>query len=239
METVEDNLIIGFNQKCCSLCKEVYPRTKEYFHTKTKSGLLVSRCKKCTNAGKTFLDVRKQPRSLHWKGDLLICATCNESKILDEFSPDKRNIHRACKNNDCRVCSNKKHVERAIKLYDKNDFTFYINRLYYGVSDRCRNNIKYKNLGFDLTKESLVEMFNKQNGLCAISGVKMTHYSGKNKGIHPTNISIDRIDSSKGYYINNTQLVCTSVNMMKSNLSLTDLVFFCKNIIHHQNKSIS
>lgn len=46
-----------------------------------------------------------------------------------------------------------------------------------------------------------------------------------------TNLSIDRIDPSKGYEIGNIQLVCAIVNIMKSTLSISELQWWCKRIV--------
>lgn len=81
----------------------------------------------------------------------------------------------------------------------------------------------------DLDIEFLLYLYSKQKGLCAISGVEMTHLTGA--GRVPTNISIDRIDSNKGYTQDNVQLVCRQVNIMKAELSLEDLKRWCSNIL--------
>lgn len=80
-----------------------------------------------------------------------------------------------------------------------------------------------------LTVAALVAMFWKQNGKCAVSGVPMTW--GRGSGRKHTNISIDRIDSAKGYEIGNVQLVCVIVNLMKHNLNTPDLVSWCRKIL--------
>ena len=78
-------------------------------------------------------------------------------------------------------------------------------------------------------------MYYKQKGLCALSGVPLTHIRGN--GQCPTNISIDRIDSSKGYEIDNIQLVSYMVNIMKNKFTKEELVWWCKQIIkHHKRK---
>ena len=81
----------------------------------------------------------------------------------------------------------------------------------------------------DLSIEFLEGLYNKQEGKCAISGVVMTHIYGQGKT--PTNISIDRIDSSKEYSEDNVQLVCYTVNIMKNTLTLEELKDWCKLII--------
>lgn len=90
------------------------------------------------------------------------------------------------------------------------------------------------NIYFDLTYEDMLDiMWSKQNGLCALSGIPMTHkiYAGKIN----TNLSIDRIDPNKGYTRNNAQLVCSCVNMMKGMLTIEELIQFCKAILNTQN----
>lgn len=67
-----------------------------------------------------------------------------------------------------------------------------------------------------VTHSQLMEMYYQQNGLCALSGVKMTWMREK---IRPTSISIDRIDSTKGYTFDNVRLLCHAVNRMKGDAS--------------------
>jgi len=50
-----------------------------------------------------------------------------------------------------------------------------------------------------------------------------------------TNISIDRIDSSKGYLRDNVQFVCDVVNRMKQDMSQGDLENWCSLILRKAN----
>ncbi len=77
----------------------------------------------------------------------------------------------------------------------------------------------------NLTVEFLMSVYNAQEGLCAISGVKMTYICGQ--GNIDTNISIDRIDPAMGYEEDNVQLVCRRINMMKMDKDLNDLIKWC------------
>ena len=47
------------------------------------------------------------------------------------------------------------------------------------------------------------------------------------------NISIDRIDSDQGYYIDNIQLVVPKINMMKFTYSQDDFIDMCKLVSNH------
>ena len=46
-----------------------------------------------------------------------------------------------------------------------------------------------------------------------------------------TNLSIDRIDSAKGYTRDNVQLVTMVANQMKNDLAIDELVDICERVI--------
>ena len=56
------------------------------------------------------------------------------------------------------------------------------------------------------------------------------------KGRTPTNVSIDKIDSTKGYTKNNIQLICMECNQMKSDITEDELYDFCKSILENLDK---
>lgn len=85
--------------------------------------------------------------------------------------------------------------------------------------------LSQKNRRSTLSLEYLLEMWQKQSGLCALSGVAMTHQTGI--GYLGTNASIDRIDSSVGYLPGNVQLVCRRANEIKREFSSNDLADWC------------
>ena len=87
---------------------------------------------------------------------------------------------------------------------------------------------KYKHDN-ELDINFLLDIYNKQKGKCAITGLKMTYSVGN--GWTYKNVSIDRIDPTKGYTKENVQLVCWIINIMKHDL--TDLEFrnYCKLVL--------
>jgi hypothetical protein len=70
------------------------------------------------------------------------------------------------------------------------------------------------------------EIFEKQNGLCALTNVKL--YFGRCRFSHETNASLDRIDSNKGYIEGNIQWVLKDINFMKSNHNQDYFISLCK-----------
>jgi hypothetical protein len=79
-----------------------------------------------------------------------------------------------------------------------------------------------------------MEIFEQQGGRCALSGVKMTWM---NERIRPTSISIDRIDSSRGYSRDNVRLLCHSVNRMKGDATDGDVLEIAKAIVARMEKT--
>ena len=82
-----------------------------------------------------------------------------------------------------------------------------------------------------LTVKDLMELYEQQEGLCALSGVEMTYISGK--GRIPTNIGIDRIEAGGPYIRENIRLVCNHVNTMRLDKSDEEFLWWCKRIIEN------
>lgn len=83
-----------------------------------------------------------------------------------------------------------------------------------------------------LTLDYILSLYDKQGGKCALSGKEMTFIKIPNSDKVHTNLSIDRIDSSKPYGEGNIQLVCAVTNLMKTTLTMSELVDWCKSIVN-------
>jgi len=79
-------------------------------------------------------------------------------------------------------------------------------------------------------------LWDKQECKCALSGINMTWHRGGGNTDYAC--SIDRKDSDKGYVVGNIQLVCRTVNFMKSTLNDAQLYWWCKNIVEHKERNI-
>ena len=60
----------------------------------------------------------------------------------------------------------------------------------------------------------------------------------KGNGVIRYSASIDRMNSNVGYVIGNIQLVCSIINIMKNNLSDSELYWWSKAIVEHKEKHI-
>ncbi len=99
------------------------------------------------------------------------------------------------------------------------------------VSSAERRARKLK-LDFDLDAKFLWKLYEKQGRKCALSGVPIS-FSPTNKRREEGTISLDRIESDKGYTRSNVQWLHKNVNLMKMYLSQKVFIDFCKKICHH------
>lgn len=74
-----------------------------------------------------------------------------------------------------------------------------------------------------LSKTDLINLLEKQDYKCAISGLTLTKDRGS---IH--NASIDRIEAGLEYNLDNIQLICKCINNWRSNTPLEDFINLCK-----------
>ncbi len=80
-----------------------------------------------------------------------------------------------------------------------------------------------RGLEYSLSNEFLLDLFEKQNRKCALSGVDI-YFSKKIKDI---TASLDRIDSSKGYTEDNVQWIHKVINIMKNKFNEEEFIMFC------------
>jgi hypothetical protein len=91
-----------------------------------------------------------------------------------------------------------------------------------------------KQFKFNLTPAYLYTLFEKQNGLCALTGRCLTFHKSNGKGtMDRDSASIDRIDSGKGYIQGNVQWVCSFANIMKQRFTNQEFIKLCKDVVRY------
>lgn len=83
---------------------------------------------------------------------------------------------------------------------------------------------------YTLPKYWGADQYMLQKGRCALTGAVMRKATGLMDPFCPT---IDRIDSSKGYTPENSQLVTLQVNLAKNNMSEDDFIKMCRSVVSH------
>lgn len=128
-----------------------------------------------------------------------------------------------------------------VKNRFKSECVGLLSKSYYNSFKRMRikKGIKFDD---DVTMSFLWDLFNKQNGKCALSGIDIylnPQWSKQNKGFEvdiKQTASIDRIDSTLGYSLNNIQWVHKDINYMKGSLSDLDFINYCKLVTINDEK---
>jgi hypothetical protein len=154
-------------------------------------------------------------RKLNWdiikNEGKLTCSCCEQELPLSTFQP-KGDFHYTT----CIQCQEKNRLEKLTNIDGKISYIYKKSR---------RRSIE-KNYDFDLTVKYLKDLYAKQNGLCYLSGLRL-EVSGTNA------ISLDRLDSSKGYIQGNVLFCCLSINKIKSDLSIDDFIKYCSYVAEH------
>lgn len=166
-----------------------------------------------------------------------LCTGCGLRRKITEFAigPVGRHLYFGCR---CRLCRNvysraygKSHraYHTAYKLKKRIESPWSVLR-------SAWKSARHRHIdGVQFTFEELKRIYNKQKGLCALSGIKMTWVNGTKKPL-PTSLSIDRIKSGKGYTKKNVRLVCYSINSFRQSMVDSEMVEMAKAIVRHSRK---
>ena len=157
------------------------------------------------------------------------CTICKKEKEVDAFYHDKHGKYgyRA----KCKECekayskgyfqkNRKRHLEQMSAYKRSGGPTRFATLLLQNA--RMRSLRKQREC--TLTADEIMGLRERQGNLCAYLGTLMVWRP--NSGIFQ--VSLDRIDSSKGYIISNCQLVCDGINQLKSDMKEEDFVYLLK-----------
>ena len=140
--------------------------------------------------------------------DTKLCNICNKIKTIDNFYKSQRGrkcidcvLEKARKykknrrsNIEVRKIEAQKQKERRVRLWQ----------------NTLINDSRYRGIENNLTVDDINEMFENQNGLCYWFGIPLIP---SDKGRHPQQPSLDRLDRDKGYTRDNVVLTCYSANI--------------------------
>lgn len=173
----------------------------------------------------------------------IVCSYCGKKSVkkLSEINRQKKKgrsqfyCNRKCASNRL---ENKIHI----KKYSRENF-FKRNNNYglFKIDEftpfryHLRNAKRRKNLDKNLDVQFLKELWESQNGRCAITGFKLKHrYLSwtKNEPKNPYQASLDRIDNNQGYIKGNVRFVCLMYNYARNNFSDEQTIEFFSNIKH-------
>lgn len=83
-----------------------------------------------------------------------------------------------------------------------------------------------------LSVEALMCVYERQHGLCALTGVALTCELVRGVRV-PTNASVDRIVAGGPYVEDNVQLVCSVINKWRGDTSVNEFIGWCRRVAAH------
>lgn len=143
----------------------------------------------------------------------LACSCCQVVLPLSSFYTRADVFYTTCI--ECQESSRLKRLENID------------NKIKY-ICRKAKSRSADKGYEFDLTPEFLLGLYEKQRGLCYFSGMKL-------EAVGENAVSLDRLDSSKGYTKDNICLCCLSINIFKTDLPLDKFLSFCKMVANNSN----
>ena len=211
--------------KECKECK-IEKEFKLYNISKCGTNGYSNVCKDCRSKSRKSLNFKAPDEGTKY------CSKCKLTLDISKFNKDKSNstgLHTYCK--DCSMENTKKWASTEDGYFKK-------------IFVDLQQNAKKRNIKVNITADNLKELYEKQNGICALSGIKMTRdlyldRESNNHIVNKYNISVDRIDSNKDYDKDNIQLVCAIVNRIKIDLNNKELIEMCKVIVNNRNSKKS
>ena len=141
------------------------------------------------------------------------CSICGEIKPIKDFRANTGQWKgRPFRLSFCNKC-------RRIKINTRlnGDVFLFLQSRMTQIKSRARD----KNIEFNITPEYLKQLYDKQEGKCFYTDIPMTTKYGVGKLL--TALSIDRIDTTKGYIIGNVVLCTNRINSIKSDLTLEEI----------------
>ena len=155
-----------------------------------------------------------------------LCTSCNRVRKTTQFELFKDGNYRGvCR--DCVLAQRAKKTSATPESYLRIVYT------------QLRSQRRKQGIEFPLTLEELHQMWETQEGHCALSGILMTHHRDGALGDRRQkefNASIDRINPQGPYSRENVQIVAARVNTMKHTLGEEMFMWWVRNIYEHQIK---
>ncbi len=151
------------------------------------------------------------------------CSSCRKSKPHSKFYPNYKTTERN-PINPCKECKGSRKQDQFTRSPEA-----FMRRMFSSLRSNRTVREEKRMIDWELTLDQLIEMYHTQDGRCAMTGILMTHQRAADQK-NPYNISIDRLEITGPYSIENIQLVCKIVNLTRQSLSVSDYVNLCCNI---------
>lgn len=163
----------------------------------------------CETCGANFQRSGAEAKRNAARGMRVFCSRkCRGKKIFEDTPPTRRKI-------------NSDNLKKKV-LDELSPFRPHLKSI------RCHAAKIGKCVAVDLS--DLKKQWDNQNGICDFTGWQMVNYlSTRDNPIRcPERASVDRIDSTKDYTVDNIRFVCLMAQFAKNNFTDIDLIRFCQ-----------
>lgn len=100
--------------------------------------------------------------------------------------------------------------------------------------NKIKKNAEKRKIPFSITIEYIGDLFEKQNGYCVLTGLKLE--LKKNVKDNTQTASLDRKDSAKGYIIGNLQWIHKKINRIKIDFPENEFIELCYQVVRYQEQ---
>ncbi len=169
-------------------------------------------------------------------------VVCSNKECGNTFLKDGSEVRRNLKlerNNFCSLeCSGKINSKHLVKG-DISNFKGKTGKRdkYTGLREHL-NRVRKRDKVHNITLDDLLTQWNKQNGICPYTGLKLIQPKDADGVALMFKASLDRVDSNLGYVRGNIQFISASANLAKNNMTHKEMIEFCKLITNHWSNGI-
>lgn len=219
-------------EKKCNKCNET-KSFNAFSKCKNKKQGISSLCKICHSKYRKEHYLKNKDKVIKQVNDYRL-NNLEKYNIKKEYKPKSQiknkkagRIFSGC----CFICDNFVYVtkkdlsDKLTKHYCSNECRLKNKKsFYYHYLKNVKRRANIKKIAFELTEDFLINLLEvKQKNLCAVTNcpIKIRHYK-ESATLYDT-ASLDRIDNTKGYTMNNVQWVMLGINYMKLDFDLDEL----------------
>lgn len=149
-----------------------------------------------------------------------ICRLCGEEKPTTEFFTQFQKGRLYVKS-VCKLCYGK-----GTSAYRADRMKTIVGTIKQRLMS-ARGSARKRNHNFDITLQDVLNLFEKQQGLCFYTGQQMGAGNGGQS------VSIDRINTNVGYLKENIVLCCWDANRLKNDFPVDEFIRLCQLVADH------
>lgn len=215
--------LVSVSESKCIEC-QLTKQASEFGRASSRKCGLKARCKPCEKIG-----IQRRLAGIIRTTDLTEkkCIDCGEVKPIESFHNTRVRVDG--KSSVCKPCIAVRNDKAKSTVRGYARYKIYHAKKY---SDRIGRK-------FSITFHDVLELWELQRGLCYYTGTQMMHVmNGGDDYIDWDGMSIDRIDSSRGYTRDNIVLCKLIANLSKSNMTQSQYFDLCQQVVDlHGNRN--